>query len=41
MSLQSFDAAKLEEHGELAEKMIRKLRSGMMPPPAPVVRNRP
>ena len=32
MSLQSFDAAKLEEHGELAEKMIRKLRSGMMPP---------
>jgi hypothetical protein len=32
LSLQSFDAAKLEEHGELAEKMIRKLRSGMMPP---------
>ena len=32
MSLQSFDAAKLEEQGELAEKMIRKLRSGMMPP---------
>ena len=32
MSLQSFDAAKLEEHGELTEKMIRKLRSGMMPP---------
>ena len=32
MSLQSFDAAKFEEHGELAEKMIRKLRSGMMPP---------
>ena len=32
MSLQAFDAAKLEEHGELAEMMIRKLRSGMMPP---------
>ena len=32
MSLQSFDAATLEEHGELAEKMIRKIRSGMMPP---------
>jgi hypothetical protein len=32
MSLQSFDAAELEKHGELAEKMIRKLRSGMMPP---------
>ncbi len=32
MSLQLFDAAKLEEHGELTEKMIRKLRSGMMPP---------
>ena len=32
LSLQSFDAAKLEEHGELTEKMIRKIRSGMMPP---------
>jgi hypothetical protein len=32
LSLQSFDAAKLEENGELTEKMIRKLRSGMMPP---------
>ena len=32
LSLQSFDAATLEEHGELAEKMIRKVRSGMMPP---------
>jgi hypothetical protein len=32
MSLQSFDAARLEEHGELTEKMIRKIRSGMMPP---------
>ena len=32
LSLASFDAATLEENGELTEKMIRKLRSGMMPP---------
>ena len=32
LSLTSFDAAKLEESGELAEKMIRKIRAGMMPP---------
>jgi hypothetical protein len=32
LSLAAFDAAKLEENGELTEKMIRKLRSGMMPP---------
>ncbi|MGH9219923.1 MAG: DUF1587 domain-containing protein, partial [Vicinamibacterales bacterium] len=32
MSLQSFDAADVLEHPELAEKMIRKLRAGMMPP---------
>jgi mono/diheme cytochrome c family protein len=32
ISFAAFDAAKLEEHGELTEKMIRKLRSGMMPP---------
>ena len=32
LSLVSFDAAKIEENGELTEKMIRKLRSGMMPP---------
>ena len=42
MSLQSFDAADVLEHPELAEKMIRKLRAGMMPPagarrPAPEV----
>src|SRR5688572_10255772 len=42
MSLQSFDAATVIEHPELAEKMIRKLRAGMMPPagarrPAPEV----
>ena len=40
LSLAAFDAAKIEEHGELTEKMIRKLRAGMMPPPAPVVRSR-
>ncbi|HEX6162342.1 MAG TPA: DUF1592 domain-containing protein [Vicinamibacterales bacterium] len=32
LSLASFDAAKIEQDGELTEKMIRKLRSGMMPP---------
>lgn len=32
MSLAAFDAAELEDHGERTEKMIRKLRSGMMPP---------
>jgi hypothetical protein len=28
-----FDAAKIDKHAELGEKMIRKLRAGMMPPP--------
>ena len=32
LSLAGFDAAKIEEHGDLTEKMIRKLRAGMMPP---------
>jgi mono/diheme cytochrome c family protein len=32
ISFQGFDAAQLESHGEVAEKMIRKLRAGMMPP---------
>jgi mono/diheme cytochrome c family protein len=32
LSLASFDAAAIEQHSELAEKMIRKLRAGMMPP---------
>jgi hypothetical protein len=32
LSLANFDAAKIEENGELTEKMIRKLRAGMMPP---------
>jgi mono/diheme cytochrome c family protein len=33
LSLATFDAAKAAEHGAIAEKMIRKLRAGMMPPP--------
>src|SRR5262249_50733356 len=33
LSLASFDAAKVTEHADVAEKMIRKLRAGMMPPP--------
>ncbi len=42
LSLAAFDASKLDEHGETTEKMIRKLRAGMMPPsgarrPEPVV----
>ncbi len=32
LSLASFDAATIDQHGETAEKMIRKLRAGMMPP---------
>src|SRR5262245_24126052 len=32
LSLVSFDAATIEQHPELAEKMIRKLRTAMMPP---------
>ncbi len=32
MSLESFDAAKAYENADVAEKMIRKLRAGMMPP---------
>ena len=32
LSLASFDAAKAADHIEIAEKMIRKLRAGMMPP---------
>src|SRR5687768_13423736 len=32
LTLASFDAAKATEHLEVTEKMIRKLRAGMMPP---------
>jgi mono/diheme cytochrome c family protein len=33
LSLASFDAGAAAQHAEVAEKMIRKLRAGMMPPP--------
>ena len=33
MTLASFDVAKADESAPLAEKMIRRLRAGMMPPP--------
>src|SRR5262245_48873589 len=33
LSLQSFDITTAAEHVETAEKMIRKLRAGLMPPP--------
>jgi hypothetical protein len=33
LSLQSFDVERAAEQAETAEKMIRKLRAGMMPPP--------
>jgi hypothetical protein len=44
LSLAGFDAAKIEQDGELTEKIIRKLRAGMMPPagarrPEPAVIN--
>jgi Protein of unknown function (DUF1587)/Protein of unknown function (DUF1595) len=32
LSLAAFDAAAVDQHPEVAEKMIRKLRAGMMPP---------
>ena len=34
LSLESFDVADAGDNAELAEKIIRKLRTGMMPPPA-------
>jgi hypothetical protein len=33
LSLAAFDAATAAQHGDVTEKMIRKLRAGMMPPP--------
>src|SRR5882672_3306198 len=33
LSLATFDAAQIEQHADVGEKMIRKLRAGMMPPP--------
>jgi cytochrome c551/c552 len=34
LSLEHFDAAQIEQSAAVAEKMIRKLRAGMMPPPS-------
>ncbi len=39
LTLEDFDAATIDQHAEIAEKMIRKLRAGMMPPPT--VKDRP
>jgi cytochrome c5 len=39
LTLEHFDAAHAEQQAQVAEKMIRKLRAGMMPPPA--VKERP
>ncbi|MCU1381990.1 MAG: hypothetical protein JWL71_687 [Acidobacteria bacterium] len=33
LSLANFDATAVTQHADVAEKMIRKLRAGMMPPP--------
>src|SRR5437870_5358906 len=33
VTLEHFDAARIDQHADLAERMIRKLRAGMMPPP--------
>ena len=33
LALAGFDAAQIDQHADVAEKMIRKLRAGMMPPP--------
>ena len=33
LSLEAFDATKATQHADIAEKMIRKLQAGMMPPP--------
>ena len=33
LTLASFDAASVDQHADVGEKMIRKLRAGMMPPP--------
>jgi cytochrome c551/c552 len=39
LSLEHFDAAKIAQTPDVAEKMIKKLRAGMMPPPT--VKDRP
>ncbi len=39
LTLEHFDAATIDQHADVGEKMIRKLRAGMMPPPT--VKDRP
>jgi cytochrome c553 len=39
LTLEHFDAGTIDQHADTAEKMIRKLRAGMMPPPT--VKDRP
>src|SRR5438093_9073677 len=39
LTLEHFDATRIEQNAQTAEKMIRKLRLGMMPPPS--VKDRP
>jgi hypothetical protein len=39
ITLEHFDAGRIEQNAELAERMIKKLRAGMMPPPQ--VKDRP
>src|SRR3954464_409222 len=39
LSLEHFDAVKIAQTPDVAEKMIKKLRAGMMPPPT--VKDRP
>ncbi len=35
LSLERFDVRDAAEHADIAERMVRKLRAGMMPPPGP------
>ena len=41
LSLEHFDAATIDQHADVAEKMIHKLRAGMMPPPTATDRPAP
>ena len=41
LSLEAFDVAKAEKNAVVAEKVIRKLRAGMMPPPRATPSNLP
>jgi cytochrome c553 len=41
LSLASYDPAHADQQAEVTERMIRKLRAGMMPPPGRAIPNRP